>query len=118
MLRILSVSIPIFVMFVISNHTIEIDFYLKLSFEINLLPTIKFNIGFFQECQFPKWHKTNFFTNNFRQIKPVFAYCLCHQTDCTMGLILEKVTQSKLKNKLMIDHFVMVVITFGPLVCN
>ena len=25
-----------------------------------------------------------------------------------MGLILEKVTQSKLKNKLMIDHFVMV----------
>ena len=39
MLRILSVSIPISVMFVTNNHTIEIDFYLKLSFKINLLFT-------------------------------------------------------------------------------
>ena len=39
MLRILSVSIPIFVMFVTNNHTIEIDFDLKLSFKINFLST-------------------------------------------------------------------------------
>ena len=56
MLRILSVSIPIFVMFVINNHTIEIDFYLKLSFKINLLSTMKSDIGFFQECPFPNFH--------------------------------------------------------------
>ena len=94
MLRILSVSIPISVMFVTNNHTIEIDFYLKLSFKINLLftDTVYFRFNFrvlllsfklvFQEYQFPFYRiLTNiklfftFMTITFRKKdKPVFAY--------------------------------------------
>ena len=86
MLRILSVSIPISVMFVTNNHTIEIDFYLKLSFKINLLftDTVYFRFNFrvlllrfklvFQEYQFPFYriltkikHFLHFMTITFRK---------------------------------------------------